>query len=71
MLRNKSGKVRRRYSGVLEEVSPNIKRAVKYLLNVGLTPEEALGIICGEATLLVSAEAIAKKLNNNKEEDSN
>lgn len=61
MLRNKKGKIKKKYHSVLQEITLPITDLVSSLLDKGLSPEEILGLICGQASICTSSEVIKRK----------
>ena len=63
-MRDKKGKIKSEYNDVLESISLAIRDIVESLLDRGLTPEETIGLISGQATLCVGSQQVRRRIKN-------
>ena len=64
MIRNKKGKIKAEYKDILQIISPTLEELVEILFNRGLTPEEIIGLIAGQATLCVGTQQVKRRIKN-------
>lgn len=63
-IRNKSGSVTKEGAEALMALTPLVEEIVNYLLDLGMNPEEALGLITGIASSQMSTQTVRRRIIN-------